>query len=156
MMLTDIVGSERMSKEINIEVLNKSSESKEEFYQKKINLLFGIVQKIGCNPDVEWRRSLMFPKYNSLEKADPKIIDSQESRCVSYIKYLESIIQTNINSIDPLDRVEMEIFRMKHRDWEEYLKNVINKSKEDSEGEEDSNNIQIIKKNRLGQTYREE
>lgn len=136
-----------------IEILNKSSSDKESFYQKKINLLFGIVQKIGCNPDVEFRKSLMFPKYNSLEKADAKLIDSQETRCVGYIRYLQGIIDNNINSIDPLDRVEIEIFERKNKDWEGYLSNIVLKSKEE---EEDSNNIQIIKKNRLGQTYREE
>ena len=137
----------------SIEVLNKSSESKEEFYRKKINLLFSIVQKIGANPDIEFRRSLEFPKYTSFEKCDPKLIDSQEARCVGYIRYLQGIIDNNINSVDPLDRVEMEIFERKNKDWEGYLSNIVLKSKEE---EEDSNNIQIIKKNRLGQTYREE
>jgi hypothetical protein len=143
-----------MNKVMDIDVLNKSSESKEEFYRKKINLLFSIVQKIGANPDVEFRKSLEFPKYNTSEKADSKIIDSQEARCVIYVRYLESIIQNNINSVDPLDQVELEIFERKNKDWEEYLKNIVSKS-EDSE-EEDSSNIPIIKKNRLGQIYRDE
>ena len=141
------------NKEIDVEILNKSSSSKEEFYRKKINLLFGIVQKIGANPDVEFRKSLEFPKYSSLEKADPKLIDSQEARCVLYVRYLESIIENNINSVDPLDRVELEIFERKNKNWEEYLQNVIiSKSQE----EEDNENIPILTKTRLGHLTREE
>jgi hypothetical protein len=142
-------------KEMDIETLQKSSDSKGEYYQKKINLLFGIVQKIGANPDVEFRRSLEFPKYTSFEKADPSIIDSQESRCVMYIRYLESIIANNINSVDPIDRIELLIFEKKNRNWEEYLQNIVTKS-EESETEEDSENIPIITKSRLGHFYREE
>jgi len=137
----------------NIEVLNKSSEDKEEFYRKKINLLFGIVSKIGGNVDLEFRKSLEFPKFKTLEKADPKLIESQEARTVLYIRYLENIIQNNIEMVDPLDRVEIEVFERKNKNWEDYLQNIVSKSQEE---EEDDSNIPIIKKNRLGQTYREE
>jgi len=146
-----------MNTEIDdIEILNKSSENKGEYYQKKINLLFGIVQKIGANPDVEFRRSLEFPKYSSFEKCDPKLIDSQEARCVIYVRYLESIIENNIESIDPLDRIELLIFEKKNRNWEEYLQNIITKSQEEKEEAEESEDIPIIRKSKLGYIYREE
>ena len=143
-----------MNTEIDsIEVLNKSSESKGEFYRKKINLLFGIVSKIGGNVDLEFRKSLEFPKFNTSEKADPKLIESQEARTCLYIHYLERIIQNNLNLVDPIDQIELEIFERKNKNWEDYLQNIVTKSQEK---DEDGSNIPIIKKNRLGPTYREE
>jgi len=143
-----------------VEILNKSIREKENYYTKLLNTLHDVTIHLGYQPDTQFYGALQFAKAKDEDDIEEitHLVDFEENRVKAYSEYLCDVIYKDLDRVSDTDLVNLVVFQKEHPGTDEYFDNIVYKSKEclECQDEDVEENKPKVVKDTLGRYLKDD